>query len=77
MSKIGYAMGASMAKAIQIADDADVDDQRPDEGRAFFTMQGWENAKRVSNHSVEVKVTFDPTTEKWSAEIVREWKGRF
>lgn len=50
------------------------------EGRAFFSAAeegGQFGIKHETYKSVEVKVVYHPETDTWTAEIVRQWDGRF
>lgn len=47
-------------------------------GRARFTIMEEVGELKLRNpQSVEVKVTFDPETKTWAAEVVKQWEGRF
>lgn len=63
---------------------AQSDDKALEDGKcvgiARFTAQVWngEDGRIVmANHSVELRVRFDPTSKKWELIGLKEWEGKF
>lgn len=47
-------------------------------GIARFTAHEWEEGSKLkSKHSVEVRLRFDPETNKWEVIEVKQWEGGF
>lgn len=69
-----YTIGSSQALSVHSATET--------AGLARFTAIAWDDSgfhgkSPKDEHSVEVKVTFDPVSKSWTAEVVRQWQGRF